>query len=369
MTMNGAVLPIMAFFVVAAEEAGVPAAALTGTIQNDILKEFMVRNTFIYPVAPSLRIVSDIFGYTSVHMPKFNSISISGYHMQEAGADAKIELAFTLADGVEYVRCAQRAGLGVDDVGKRLSFFFGVGMNFYVEIAKLRAARLLWAEIMRDKFGAKDPRSWALRTHCQTSGYSLTAVRRSARARARAPALDPPPPWPCAQSDPHNNIVRTTIEGMAAVMGGTQSLHTNAFDEALGLPTPASARVARNTQLILQEETALCAVVDPWGGSFMMERLTADLVAAARELIDEVEALGGMSAAIDSGMAKARISEAAARKQARIDAGLDVVVGVNKYQPAKDDLVDVLAIDNTAVRKSQLQRHVEARAPIPDRDL
>ena len=336
--MNGAVLPIMAFYIVAAEEAGIPQHALTGTIQNDVLKEFMVRNTYIYPVQPSLRVVSDIFGYTAAKMPKFNSISISGYHMQEAGADAKIELAFTLADGAEYVRCAQRAGLAVDEIGTRLSFFFGVGMNFYMEIAKLRAARQLWAEIMRDRFKAKDPRSWLLRTHCQTSGYSLTA------------------------SDPMNNVVRTTVEAMAATMGGTQSLHTNAFDEALGLPTETSARIARNTQLILQEETGITKVVDPWGGSFMMERLTAELADAARTLIDEVEAEGGMAKAIESGLAKWRIAEAAAKKQARVDSQQDVIVGVNKYKPAKEDLVDVLSIDNTAVREEQIQRIKSVKA-------
>jgi methylmalonyl-CoA mutase len=332
MTMNGAVLPIMAFYIVAAEESGVAPAALSGTIQNDVLKEFMVRNTFIYPVAPSLRVVSDIFGYTSKHMPKFNSISISGYHMQEAGADANIELAFTLADGVEYIRCAQKAGLNVDEIGKRLSFFFGIGMNFYMEIAKLRAARQLWAEIMRDTFGAKDPRSWVLRTHCQTSGYSLTA------------------------SDAMNNVVRTTVEAMAAVMGGTQSLHTNAFDEALGLPTETSARIARNTQLILQEESQVTRVVDPWGGSFMMERLTADLADSARKLMREIEQQGGMAKAIEGGMAKWRIAEAAAKKQARVDSGLDVVVGVNKYKPKNDELVDVLSIDNSSVRAEQAGR-------------
>ena len=338
MTMNGAILPVLAMYIVAAEEAGVPQAALTGTVQNDILKEFMVRNTFIYPVAPSMRVISDIFGYTSTHMPKFNSISISGYHMQEAGADAKLELAFTLADGIEYIRAAQRAGLQVDAIGSRLSFFFGIGMSFYMEVAKLRAARALWAEIMRDKFGAKDPKSWLLRTHCQTSGYSLTA------------------------SDPHNNVVRTTVEAMAAVMGGTQSLHTNAFDEALGLPTEASARIARSTQLILQEETHITAVVDPWGGSYMMEALTAQLAEGARALIAEVEAGGGMAAAIDSGMAKWRIAEAAARKQARIDSGADVVVGVNKYKPRTEEAVDVLSIDNSAVREEQVRRIQQVKA-------
>jgi methylmalonyl-CoA mutase len=338
MTMNGAVLPILAFYIVAAEEQGVAQGALTGTIQNDILKEFMVRNTFIYPVAPSMRAIADIFGYTSTHMPKFNSISISGYHMQEAGADAQLELAFTLADGIEYVRTAQGAGLSVDAIGKRLSFFFGIGMNFYMEVAKLRAARALWAEIMRERFGARDPRSWLLRTHCQTSGYSLTA------------------------HDAHNNIIRTTVEAMAAVMGGTQSLHTNAYDEALGLPTEASARIARNTQLILQEETHITSVVDPWGGSYLMERLTADLAQGARGILGEVEALGGMGAAIDSGMAKRRIAEAAARKQARIDAGLDTVVGVNKYRSAQEAAVEVLSIDNTSVRREQVERLRSVRA-------
>lgn len=337
MTMNGAVLPILAFYIVAAEEAGVPQAKLSGTIQNDILKEFMVRNTYIYPAEPSLRVISDIMGYCAAHMPKFNTISISGYHIQEAGADAKLELAFTLADGIEYVRCAAKAGLDVDAIGQRLSFFFGVGMPFYVEVAKLRAARQLWAEIMRDKLGAKNPKSWVLRTHCQTSGYSLTAL------------------------DPYNNIIRTTIEAMAAVMGGTQSLHTNSFDEALGLPTETSARIARNTQLILQEETAITKVVDPWGGSYMMEALTADLVAAVRGVLAEVEGMGGMAKAIESGMAKSRIAEAAARKQARIDTGQDVIVGVNKYRPTKEEQVEVLSIDNSAVRAEQVARIAQVK--------
>ena len=359
MTMNGAVLPVLAMFVVAAEEQGVAQKRLSGTIQNDVLKEFMVRNTYIYPPAPSLRAISDIMGYCAEHMPKFNSVSISGYHMQEAGADAKLELAFTIADGMEYVRCAQRAGLDVDAVGRRLSFFFGVGMNFYVEVAKLRAARLLWAEAMRDRLGARDPRAHLLRTHCQTSGYSLT------------------------EQDPHNNIVRTTVEAMAAVMGGTQSLHTNSFDEALGLPTRFSAKIARNTQLILQEETNITRVVDPWGGSFMMEALTAQLADAARGVIAEVEALGGMAAAIESGMPKLRIEEAAARKQARIDSRQDTIVGVNKYTAAAEAAaeaaeaaaaggtvaaagggaaasqgggVEVLQIDNSAVREKQIAR-------------
>ena len=270
MTMNGAVLPILAFFVVAAEETGVDQAKLAGTIQNDILKEYMVRNTFIYPPEPSLRIISDIMGYTGSHMPKFNSISISGYHMQEAGADAKLELAFTLADGLEYARCAQAAGLDIDTVAPRLSFFWAIGMNFYMEVAKMRAARKLWAKLMKERMGAKNPKSWLLRTHCQTSGYSLQ------------------------EQDPYNNVVRTTVEAMAAVMGGTQSLHTNALDEAIGLPTEFSARIARNTQLILQEETGITDVADPWGGSYMMESLTDTLANEAMELIDEVEELGGM---------------------------------------------------------------------------
>jgi methylmalonyl-CoA mutase len=338
MTMNGAILPVLAMYVVAAEESGVPQKALTGTVQNDILKEFMVRNTYIYPPGPSLRAISDIMGYLAENMPKFNSISISGYHMQEAGADAKLELAFTLADGVEYVRCAQAAGLPVDKIASRLSFFFGMGMNFYMEVAKLRAARQLWAELMRDKCGAKDPRSLLLRTHCQTSGYSLT------------------------EQDPYNNIIRTTIEATAAVMGGTQSLHTNSFDEALGLPTEFSARIARNTQLILQEETHITNVVDPWGGSYMMESLTADLVASARGVIDEVESLGGMAKAIESGMPKLRIEEAAARKQARIDSSSDVIVGVNKYRLKKEAAVDVLQVDNTTVRASQVARLDKVKA-------
>jgi len=333
MTMNGAVLPVLAFFIVAAEEQGVDQKLLTGTIQNDILKEYMVRNTYIYPPTESMGIIQDIFSYTAQYMPKFNSISISGYHLQEAGADSKLELAFTLADGIEYVRAAQAAGLEVDKVAPRLSFFFAIGMNFYMEIAKLRAARLLWAKMMKEKFGATG-KSLLLRTHCQTSGYSLT------------------------EQDPYNNIVRTTVEGMAAVMGGTQSLHTNSFDEAMGLPTEFSARIARNTQLILQEETAIKQVADPWGGSYMMESLTDQLAAEATVVIEEVEALGGMTKAIESGMAKLRIEEAATRKQARIDSNEDVVVGVNKYRlPAgQESKHQVLAIDNAAVRESQIQR-------------
>ena len=283
MTMNGAVLPVLAFYIVAAEEQGVAPEKLAGTIQNDILKEYMVRNTFIYPPEPSLRLIGDIMGYTATHMPKFNSISISGYHMQEAGADAKLELAFTLADGMEYVRTAQKAGLDVDAVAPRLSFFWAIGMNFYMEIAKMRAGRKLWAHLMRDRMGAKVPKSWLLRTHCQTSGYSLT------------------------EQDPYNNVVRTAVEAMAAVMGGTQSLHTNAFDEAIGLPTELSARIARNTQLIIQEETGITDVADPWGGSYLMESLTQKLYDEALELIDEVEELGGMGKAIETGMPKLRI--------------------------------------------------------------
>lgn len=332
MTMNGAVLPVLAFFIVTAEEQGVKQAQLTGTIQNDILKEYMVRNTYIYPPGPSMRIIQDIFGYTSEHMPKFNSISISGYHMQEAGADSKLELAFTLADGIEYVRAAQAAGLDVDRVAPRLSFFFAMGMNFYMEIAKLRAARLLWAKLMKEKFGAKNPKSLLLRTHCQTSGYSLT------------------------EQDPYNNVVRTAVEAMAAVMGGTQSLHTNAFDEALGLPTEFSARIARNTQLILQEETHITTVADPWGGSYMMETLTHELAEEALKVIEEVEAVGGMTKAIELGLAKLRIEESATRKQARIDSGEDTVVGVNKYRLKKQEQVEVLSVDNTAVRASQSKR-------------
>lgn len=333
MTMNGAVLPVLAFFIVAAEESGVDQAKLTGTIQNDILKEYMVRNTYIYPPAASMRIIQSIFSYTSDYMPKFNSISISGYHIQEAGADSKLELAFTIADGIEYVRAAQAAGLDVDKVAPRLSFFFAIGMNFYMEIAKLRAARQVWAKLMKEKFDAKSQKSLLLRTHCQTSGYSLT------------------------EQDPYNNIVRTAVEAMSAIMGGTQSLHTNAFDEALGLPTEFSARIARNTQLILQEETQITNVADPWGGSYMMEALTKELADAALQIIEEVEALGGMTKAIESGMAKLRIEEAATRKQARIDAGEDVVVGVNKYRipEGQAETVDVLRIDNTTVLQSQIE--------------
>ena len=337
-TMNGAVLPILAFYIVTAEEQGVPAAKLTGTIQNDILKEFMVRNTYIFPPEPSMRSIADIFGYTAKHMPKYNSVSISGYHMQEAGADSKLELAYTLADGLEYVKLARDAGLDVDLVASRLSFFFAIGMNFYMEVAKLRAARRLWAELMRERIGAKDPKSWLLRTHCQTSGYSLS------------------------EQDPYNNVVRTAIEAMAATMGGTQSLHTNALDEALGLPTEFSARIARNTQLIIQEETQMCRVADPWGGSYLMEALTNDLVNAAREIIDDVEKMGGMRKAIESGVCKLRIEESAARKQARVDSAKDVIVGVNKYVLKNADPIEVLSIDNTEVRNKQIDRLKKLKA-------
>jgi methylmalonyl-CoA mutase len=331
MTMNGAVLPVLAGFIVAAEEQGVPREKLQGTIQNDILKEFMVRNTYIYPPGPSMRIVADIIEYTARHMPKFNSISISGYHMEEAGATSVQELAFTLADGLEYVRAALSRGLKIDEFAPRLSFFFGIGMNFFMEVAKLRAARLLWARLMQ-QFDPKDPASLALRTHCQTSGVSLT------------------------EQDPHNNIIRTTIEAMAAVLGGTQSLHTNSFDEALALPTPFSAKIARNTQLILAEESGIPHVVDPLGGSYYVESLTHSIAAAAMALIDEVEALGGMTRAVESGMPKLRIEESAARRQAAIDRGEEVIVGVNKYQSEDAAHVDILDVDNEAVRSAQITR-------------
>ena len=337
MTMNGAVLPVFAMYIVAAEEQGVACADLSGTMQNDILKEFMVRNTYIYPPAPSMRIVSDIIGYTSEHMRRFNPISISGYHMLEAGATCVQELAFTLADGVEYVRAALASGLDVDRFAPRLSFFFGIGMDFFMEVAKLRAARWLWAALMEEKFAPKDPRSLMLRTHCQTSGASLTSL------------------------DPYNNIVRTTVEALAAVLGGTQSLHTNAFDEALALPSEFSARIARNTQLILQHETGVTRVVDPLAGSYYLESLTASLAARARELVDEVEALGGMTRAVESGMPKLRIEEAAARRQARIDRGEETVVGVNRFRPDRVDEVELLAIDNTAVRDAQVRRLADVR--------
>jgi methylmalonyl-CoA mutase len=338
MTMNGAVLPVLAFFIVAAEEGGVRPEQLAGTIQNDILKEFMVRNTYIYPPEPSMRIVADVIGYAAEHMPRFNPISISGYHMQEAGATCVQELAFTLADGLEYVRAATSRGLPIDKFAPRLSFFFCIGMNFFMEIAKLRAARFLWAKLMQREFAPNDPRSLMLRTHCQTSGVSLQAA------------------------DPHNNVIRTTIEALAAVLGGTQSLHTNAFDEALALPTDFSARIARNTQLILAEETGIRQVVDPLGGSYYLEHLTARLARAAEQLIEEVEALGGMTKALEAGMPKARIEAAAARRQARWDRGEDTVVGVNKYRPAQDEPVELLAIDTTAVREGQIRRLAEVRA-------
>ena len=338
MTMNGAVLPVLAMFVAAAEEQGVEPAALSGTMQNDILKEFMVRNTFIYPPEPSMRIVSDIIGYTAGAMPRFNPISISGYHMQEAGATAVEELAFTLADGIEYVRSAVRAGLEVDRFAPRLSFFFGIGMNLFMEVAKLRAARWLWASLMREHFAPRDPRSLMLRTHCQTSGVSLTS------------------------QDPYNNIVRTTIEALAAVLGGTQSLHTNSFDEALALPTDFSARIARNTQLILREEAGLTRVVDPLAGSYFLESLTASLAAGARALIDEVEGLGGMTKAVVAGHPKRRIEESAARRQARVDRGEDVVVGVNRYRPESATEVEVRSVDNSAVREAQVAHLREVRA-------
>jgi methylmalonyl-CoA mutase len=333
MTMNGAVLPIMANYIVAAEEQGVTPDKLSGTIQNDILKEYMVRNTFIYPPEPSMRIVADVIEYATRKMPRFNSISISGYHMQEAGADSALELAYTLADGLEYVRLAMGRGLGIDEFAPRLSFFFAIGMNFFMEIAKLRAARTLWHELMTP-FNPQNPQSAMLRTHCQTSGYSLT------------------------EQDPYNNVVRTTIEAMAAALGGTQSLHTNALDEAIGLPTDFSARIARNTQLIIQEETDLTHVVDPLGGSWFVEKLTSDLVHRARELILEIEQAGGMVSAIKAGIPKLRIEESSARKQARIDSGQDVIVGVNKYRSdgGADSKVDVLDIDNRAVLEVQQQR-------------
>jgi methylmalonyl-CoA mutase len=337
MTMNGAVLPVLAGYVVAAEEQGVAQNQLSGTIQNDILKEFMVRNTYIYPPEPSMRIVGDIIEYTARKMPKFNSISISGYHMQEAGANQALELAFTLADGKEYVKTALAKGLDVDEFAGRLSFFWAVGMNFYLEIAKMRAARLLWWRIMQG-FGAKNAKSLMLRTHCQTSGWSLT------------------------EQDPYNNIVRTTIEAMAAVFGGTQSLHTNSFDEAIALPTEFSARIARNTQLIIQEETHIPNVIDPWAGSYMMEKLTQEMADAAWTIIEEVEAMGGMTRAVDSGWAKLKIEAAAAGKQARIDSGRDVIVGVNKYKLGKEDQVEIREVDNVMVREQQITRLQKIKA-------
>ncbi|ARU04656.1 methylmalonyl-CoA mutase [Comamonas serinivorans] len=337
MTMNGAVLPILAGYVVAAEEQGVSQDKLAGTIQNDILKEFMVRNTYIYPPEPSMKIIGDIIEYTAQNMPKFNSISISGYHMQEAGANQALELAFTLADGKEYVKTAINKGMDVDAFAGRLSFFWAIGMNFYLEVAKMRAARLLWCRIMKG-FDAKSPKSLMLRTHCQTSGWSLT------------------------EQDPYNNVVRTTIEAMAAVFGGTQSLHTNAFDEAIALPTDFSARIARNTQLIIQEETHITNVIDPWAGSYMMEKLTQDMADKAWAIIEEVEAMGGMTKAVDSGWAKLKIEAAAAEKQAMIDSGKDVIVGVNKYKLAKEDPVDILEIDNVKVREGQIARLNQIKA-------
>jgi methylmalonyl-CoA mutase len=337
MTMNGAVLPVLAGYIVAAEEQGVAQAQLSGTIQNDILKEFMVRNTYIYPPAPSMRIIGDIIGYTAKNMPKFNSISISGYHMQEAGANQALELAFTLADGKEYVKTAIATGLDVDEFAGRLSFFWAIGMNFYLEVAKMRAARLLWCRIMQAS-GAKSPKSLMLRTHSQTSGWSLT------------------------EQDPYNNVVRTTIEAMAAVFGGTQSLHTNSFDEAIALPTEFSSRIARNTQLIIQEETHITSVIDPWAGSYMMEKLTQDMADAAWKIIEEVDAMGGMVKAVDSGWAKLKIEAAAAEKQARIDSGKDVIVGINKYKLKTEDMVDARDIDNVAVREGQIARLQQVRA-------
>ncbi|MEJ6023455.1 methylmalonyl-CoA mutase [Ramlibacter sp. PS4R-6] len=337
MTMNGAVLPVLAGYVVAAQEQGVAQDKLSGTIQNDILKEFMVRNTYIYPPQPSMRIVGDIIEYTARNMPKFNSISISGYHMQEAGANQALELAFTLADGKEYVKTAIAKGLDVDEFAGRLSFFWAIGMNFYLEIAKMRAARLLWCRIMKG-FNAKQPKSLMLRTHCQTSGWSLT------------------------EQDPYNNVVRTTIEAMAAVFGGTQSLHTNSFDEAIALPTEFSSRIARNTQLILQEETHITNVIDPWAGSYMMEKLTQEMADAAWKIIEEVDAMGGMTRAVDSGWAKLKIEAAAAEKQARIDSGRDVIVGVNKYRLEKEGVHDILEVDNNKVREQQVARLAKVRA-------
>ncbi len=331
MTMNGAVLPILSGYIVAAEEQGVKPEQLAGTIQNDILKEFMVRNTYIYPPTPSMRIIADIIGYTSEKMPRFNSISISGYHMQEAGATQVQELAFTLADGLEYARAALAKGLDIDAFAPRLSFFFAIGMNFFMEVSKLRAARILWAELM-SQFNPKDQRSLMLRTHCQTSGVSLT------------------------EKDPYNNVIRTTVEAMAAVMGGTQSLHTNALDEAIALPTPFSARIARNTQIILAEETGIPNVIDPLGGSYYVESLTNSLVQEARKIINEVEEMGGMTKAVETGMPKMRIEEAAARKQARIDRGDEVVTGVNKYKLEKEDEIDILDVDNNVVRENQIAR-------------
>lgn len=337
MTMNGAVIPIMAFYIVAAEEQGVRPEQLKGTIQNDILKEFMVRNTYIYPPGPSMRIIGDIFSYTAANMPGFNSISISGYHMQEAGASLDLELAYTLADGLEYIRTGIAAGLSIDEFAPRLSFFWAIGMNHFMEVAKMRAARLLWARIVK-QFNPKNPRSMSLRTHCQTSGWSLT------------------------EQDPYNNVVRTCVEALAAALGHTQSLHTNALDEAIALPTDFSARIARNTQIYLQEETGITRVVDPYGGSYYVERLTHELAERAWALIEEVESLGGMAKAIESGLPKMKIEEAAARKQARIDTGKDVIVGVNRYKTDDNTAIEILAVDNTAVRNAQIARLETLRA-------
>ena len=331
MTMNGAVLPVMAFFIVAAEEQGVDESLLSGTIQNDILKEFMVRNTYIYPPTPSMRIIADIFAYTSKRMPKFNSISISGYHMHEAGATADIELAYTLCDGIEYIRTGIATGLKIDEFAPRLSFFWGIGMNHFMEIAKMRAGRMLWAKMIKE-FNPESLKSLMLRTHCQTSGWSLT------------------------EQDPYNNVARTTIEALAAVLGGTQSLHTNALDEAIALPTDASARIARNTQLFIQQETGVTKLIDPWAGSYYVEKLTSDLTRKAWELIEEVEKLGGMAKAIETGIPKMRIEEAAAKKQARIDAGKEVIVGVNKFQVEEESNLEIREVDNTQVRLQQMQR-------------
>jgi methylmalonyl-CoA mutase len=337
MTMNGAVIPVMAFYIVAAEEQGVSPEKLTGTIQNDILKEYMVRNTYIYPPEASMRIIADIFAYTSQHMPKFNSISISGYHMQEAGATADLEMAYTLADGVEYVRAGMKAGISIDTFAPRLSFFWAQGKNMFMEIAKMRAARVLWAKLLKG-LGATNPKSLALRTHSQTSGWSLT------------------------EQDPFNNVVRTCIEAMAAAFGGTQSLHTNSLDEAIALPTDFSARIARNTQLFLQDETGICRTVDPWGGSYYVESLTRDLMERAWSHIVEVENLGGMAKAINTGLPKMRIEEAAARRQAQIDSGREVIVGVNKYKLGKEDDLEILEVDNTAVREEQVAQLKSLRA-------
>jgi methylmalonyl-CoA mutase len=337
MTMNGAVLPVMAFYIVAAEEQGVPPERLTGTIQNDILKEYMVRNTYIYPPEPSMRIIADIFAFTSRHMPKFNSISISGYHMHEAGAPADLEMAYTIADGLEYVRTGLAAGIDIDDFAPRLSFFWGIGMNYFMEVAKLRAARALWAKLIR-QFNPKDTRSMALRTHSQTSGWSLT------------------------EQDPFNNVVRTCVEALAAVLGHTQSLHTNSLDEAVALPTDFSARIARNTQLYLQEETGINRVIDPWGGSYYVESLTHQLMTRAWEHLKEIEGLGGMAKAIQTGVPKMRIEECAARRQALIDSGSETIVGVNAYRPDQDQPLEILEVDNTAVREAQLRRLDQLRA-------